>query len=735
MVADGFEVNLFAADPLLAKPIQMNFDPRGPALGRQLRGLSPDQARPDGQRQGARSSRTRDGDGKADKTTVFADGLLIPTGIEPGDGGAYVANSTELLHFKDTDGDGKADRRRVVLSGFGTEDTHHILHTLRWGYDGQLYFNQSIYIHSHIETPHGVRRLGGGGIWQFRPETMELEVFIRGLVQSLGPPLRPLGPVVRDRRRGRRGDQLLPARAPTTSRPPDAVRDPARASTRAAPSIAALEVVSGRHLPETWQGNLLTNDFRGNRVCRFVLSDDGAGLRRARAGRADQDAARGLPADRRQDGARRRDLHRRLVQPDHPARRGRFPRPPPRPHPRPDLAGHGQGPPARRAAAAGRCPDRVAARRAEGARGLDPAAGQARAQGAGAPAVAAALAAWVKGLDPNDPDAEHHAARRPLDLPGARRRRARAAGEPARRRRPARPGGGRPGAAALARPAARPARRCSRRGWSTTIPASGSRPSGRWRRSPARASAELALRALDRPVDRFLDYALWLTARDLQADWLPAVPAGRFDFGGNPRHLVFALQAVSSPAVVTPLLAALRAGRVPAGQEEGVLTTIATLGRPDDLAVVFDLAVSDGQAPAAQRAALLEALMKATEQRKVRPAGDLARLGGCLDGPDDALRAAAARAAGLWKVEPLRGRLVALAEVGRRPAPAPPRGDRRPGAVRRPREPPGDRAPRRAGRTRRGPALGDRRAGRRSIPRRAPAGPPPGSASRRTRTR
>ena len=48
-------------------------------------------------------------DGKADKSTVFADGLLIPTGIEPGNGGAYVANSTELLFFKDIDGDGKAD--------------------------------------------------------------------------------------------------------------------------------------------------------------------------------------------------------------------------------------------------------------------------------------------------------------------------------------------------------------------------------------------------------------------------------------------------------------------------------------------------------------------------------------------------------------------------------------------------------------------------------------------------
>ncbi|MFM7919214.1 MAG: sorbosone dehydrogenase, partial [Planctomycetaceae bacterium] len=121
-----------------------------------------------------------------DQTHVFAEGLLIPTGVAPGDGGAWVANSTELVHFADTNGDLKADSKRVVLSGFGTEDTHHILHTLRWGYDGFLYFNQSIYIHSHVETPWGVRRLNAGGIWQFRPETLELGVFLRGLVNTWG---------------------------------------------------------------------------------------------------------------------------------------------------------------------------------------------------------------------------------------------------------------------------------------------------------------------------------------------------------------------------------------------------------------------------------------------------------------------------------------------------------------------------------------------------------------------
>src|SRR5436305_2698463 len=185
ILPEGFEVNLFAADPLLAKPIQMNFDPQGRlwvASSSVYPQIAPGQEAEDK----ILILEDTNGDGKADKTTVFADGLLIPSAVIPGDGGAYVAQSTELLHFKDTDGDGVADQKRIVLSGFGTEDTHHTLHTLRWGYDGQLYMNQSIYIHSHLETPHGVVRLNSGGILNLRPSTMELDVFMKGLVNGWG---------------------------------------------------------------------------------------------------------------------------------------------------------------------------------------------------------------------------------------------------------------------------------------------------------------------------------------------------------------------------------------------------------------------------------------------------------------------------------------------------------------------------------------------------------------------
>ena len=105
----GFEVNLFAADPLLAKPIQMNFDAAGPAVGRLAARSIRRSSRARRRTTRSSSSKTPTATARPTRRTVFADGLLIPTGVEPGDGGAYVANSTELLHFNDTDGDGKAD--------------------------------------------------------------------------------------------------------------------------------------------------------------------------------------------------------------------------------------------------------------------------------------------------------------------------------------------------------------------------------------------------------------------------------------------------------------------------------------------------------------------------------------------------------------------------------------------------------------------------------------------------
>ena len=99
MVADGLEVTLWAENPHLAKPIQINFDPQGRlwvASSEVYPQIEPGQAAHDK----IIVLEDTKGAGKADKATVFADGLLIPTGVIPGDGGCYVAQSTELLDRK-----------------------------------------------------------------------------------------------------------------------------------------------------------------------------------------------------------------------------------------------------------------------------------------------------------------------------------------------------------------------------------------------------------------------------------------------------------------------------------------------------------------------------------------------------------------------------------------------------------------------------------------------------------
>jgi putative heme-binding domain-containing protein len=180
---------------------------------------------------------------------------------------------------------------------------------------------------------------------------------------------------------------------------------------------------------------------------------------------------------------------------------------------------------------------------------------------------------------------------------------------------------------------------------------------------PTAQAAELALRALDHPVDRFLDHALWLAARDLQPYWLPELDRGNFNFAGNLTHLTYALAAAGSPRVVAPLVKLLNEGKLPPERTESVLLLIAALGDGAHLSVVVDR-VLDHQASPAGRAALLAALNEAARLRKVRPEGDLAPIVALVDSEDEALRVAAIDAAGLWKLESAAGRLEQLAAAG-----------------------------------------------------------------------
>jgi putative heme-binding domain-containing protein len=276
-LAEGLEVQLFASEPMVRKPIQMAWDARG-RLWVASSAIYP-HIKP-GQTQSDQILILEDTnqDGKADKSTVFYEGLLIPTGIWPQDGGVYVANSTELLFMQDTNGDDKCDTSKVLLSGFGTEDTHHILHTIKGGPDGNLYFNQSVYIHSHIETPFGVRRLMGTGIWQFQPRTGRLEVFSMGQVNPWGHIFDDWGQSFTTD--GAFGEGINYAFPGATFRClPNQLPRILTGMNPGQPKQCGLTQITGTHFSAEWQGQLITCDFRGHRVNRFALTEEGSGYR------------------------------------------------------------------------------------------------------------------------------------------------------------------------------------------------------------------------------------------------------------------------------------------------------------------------------------------------------------------------------------------------------------------------------------------------------------------------
>jgi putative heme-binding domain-containing protein len=277
-IDDGWKVELFAGDPAMAKPIHMNWDNQHRlwiASSETYPQIKPGE--PSNDKILILIDENRDG--KAERTVVFADGLLIPTGVLPGNDGdqasAYVVNSDQLLYLRDTDGDLVADERQVILSGFGTEDTHHLLHSLRWGHDGWIYMNQSIYIHSHIETPWGVQRLNGGGIWRYHPSTKRLEVVVRGFVNPWGVHFDRYGQMfATDGAYGEGINYAFPGSVFVTA---VGAKRLMTGLNPGSPKHCGLEILSGSHWPESVRGSMVTNDFRAHRVCRFKVSDDRSG--------------------------------------------------------------------------------------------------------------------------------------------------------------------------------------------------------------------------------------------------------------------------------------------------------------------------------------------------------------------------------------------------------------------------------------------------------------------------
>ncbi|MBC8352649.1 MAG: ThuA domain-containing protein [Planctomycetes bacterium] len=138
-----FEMQLFASEPDLGgKPIAMNWDERGRLWVCETYDY-PNELQPAGRgRDRIRICEDTDGDGRADKFTVFAEQLSIPTAIVIYRGGAIVQNGVETLFLKDTNGDDKADVRKVLISNWTLGDTHGGVSNFRYGMDNWIWAMQ-----------------------------------------------------------------------------------------------------------------------------------------------------------------------------------------------------------------------------------------------------------------------------------------------------------------------------------------------------------------------------------------------------------------------------------------------------------------------------------------------------------------------------------------------------------------------------------------------------------------
>jgi putative membrane-bound dehydrogenase-like protein len=135
-IQQGFRLVPSATEPLVEDPVSMIYDSRGRAYVVEMRGYPFPEERPTGK---VRRLIDRDGDGVFDEMTDFLSDLDWPTAVVPYKDGVFVAAPPEIIYARDDNGDGIADTKKVMFSGFGTQNVQALLNGLIWGTDGWIY--------------------------------------------------------------------------------------------------------------------------------------------------------------------------------------------------------------------------------------------------------------------------------------------------------------------------------------------------------------------------------------------------------------------------------------------------------------------------------------------------------------------------------------------------------------------------------------------------------------------
>jgi putative membrane-bound dehydrogenase-like protein len=188
-VPKGFTVKLFAGEPDVGQPIALCLDDRGRVWVAEAHSYPIRQPRGKGKDRIVIFEDTT-GKGTFDKRTVFMEGLNLVSGLEVGHGGVWIGAAPYLLFVPVNKGEDRpAGKPKVLLDGWGYQDTHETLNTFSWGPDGWLYGCHGVFTHSRVGkpgTPAQKRVPINAGIWRYHPTKHIFEVFAEGTSNPWG---------------------------------------------------------------------------------------------------------------------------------------------------------------------------------------------------------------------------------------------------------------------------------------------------------------------------------------------------------------------------------------------------------------------------------------------------------------------------------------------------------------------------------------------------------------------
>jgi mono/diheme cytochrome c family protein/glucose/arabinose dehydrogenase len=283
-VPQGYKIELFASEeefPDLAKPMQMSFDNKGRlwvACMPSYPHYKPGDTKPNDR---ILILEDTNGDGKADKQTIFVDKLHLPLGFEIAKEGVYVSQGPNLKLFTDTNGDDRADKVEILMSGYDDHDTHHNSHAFTVDPSGAIYSGEGVFLHTNVETSYGPVRATNGGFYRYAPQLHKLERTAQLSIPNpwgiafddWGQPFfaETSSPDVRWMMPG----TVLPRYGEATDKSKQLIEE----AHRVRPT-SGLEFVSSRHFPDEIQGDFLINNtigFLGTK--EHTLVDDGTGYK------------------------------------------------------------------------------------------------------------------------------------------------------------------------------------------------------------------------------------------------------------------------------------------------------------------------------------------------------------------------------------------------------------------------------------------------------------------------